>query len=144
MSKSLYESLLKGEPTVGAEGLLAAFATAAATVRREQPTGLAQREFDEGLYVDEQAQPWLDADLDDLALAARDTADLEFPVRYRGGGLTLLLGLDEDGEAYALLESGDGAVEALGVTLPVGVEVQVVLDAPPGQIQLSDGTVLRP
>ena len=144
MSKSLYESLLAGEPTLGAEGLLSAFATAAARVRAERETGLAQAEYEEGLWVDLAGEPWLDADLDDLALAARDTAELDFPVRYHGGGFTVLLGLDEEGEAYALLEAGEGPVEVLGAVLSPGVEVRVELDAPPGELQLTDGTVLRP
>ncbi len=144
MSRSLYESLMAGEPSGGAEGLMAAFATAAARVRAQRETGLAQAEFEEGYWVDLSGEPWLDADLDDLALAARDTADLDFPVRYSGGGFTVLLGLDEDGGAYALLEAGDGVVQVLGVVLSAGVEVRVDLETPPGELQLGNGTVLRP
>ena len=144
MSKTLYESLLAGEPTEGPAGLLGAFARAAETVRREQRSGLAQAEFEDGLYVDETGEPWLDADLDGLALAARDAADLDFPVRYSGGGLTVLLGLDEQGRSYALLERGDGPVEVLGVVLYPGVEQPVDVDAPPSELSTSDGTTLVP
>lgn len=144
MSKTLYESLLAGEPTEGPAGLLGAFARAAENVRREQRSGLAQAEFEDGLYVDETSEPWLDADLDDLALAARDAPDLDFPVRYRGGGLTVLLGLDEQGRAYALLERGDGPIEVLGVVLHPGVEHPVNVDTPPPVLSTSDGTRLVP
>ncbi len=144
MSRALYESILEGEAFLGAEGLLAAFAAAASTVRAEGASGLAQAEFEEGLHLDDRATPWLDADLDGLSVAARDEADLDFPVRYRGAGRTVLLGLDEDGECYALLESGAGPVEVLGVVLAVGVEVRIDLESPPAALRLEDGTVLLP
>lgn len=144
MSRSLYEALLRGEPTAGPAGLLGAFAAAASRVREQRATGLAQAEFEEGQWVDDAAQPWLDADLDDLALAARDTADLDFPVRYRGAGLTVLLGLDEDGRTYGLLEVGPGPVRLAGQSLAVGVEVRVSFDEPPQVLILDDGTRLEP
>ena len=109
MGKELYEAVQRGEAADGAEGLLAALSLALERVRTERVVGLAQAEFEEGLWVSDD-QAWLDADLDGLALAARDTADLDFPVRYRAGDVVVLLGMGEDGEPYLLLEQMAGVL----------------------------------
>ncbi len=143
MGKELFEAVQRGEAVRGAEGLLAAFSRALERVRTERAAGLAQAEFEEGLWVADDGA-WLDADLDDLALAARDAGELDFPVRYRAGDLVVLLGLGEDGEPYLLLEQGTAVVETLGLRLEPGVEVPCDVDAPPASLVLDDGMVLRP
>ena len=143
MSRELYESIQKGEADSGAEGLLGAFVQVLTRVRQEQAGGLAQSEYEEGLWVEEN-EAWLDADLDDLSLAARDGAERDFPVRYRGKGLVVLLGLGEDGEPYLLLEEGEGPVEVLGLVLEKGIEQACQLDAPPVELVLASGEILRP
>ena len=143
MGKELYEAVQRGEAADGAEGLLAALSLALERVRTERVVGLAQAEFEEGLWVSDD-QAWLDADLDGLALAARDTADLDFPVRYRAGDVVVLLGMGEDGEPYLLLEQGMTPVETLGLRLEPGVEVPCDVDAPPASLVLTNGTVLLP
>ena len=132
MSRELYESIQKGEADSGAEGLLGAFVQVLTRVRQEQAGGLAQSEYEEGLWVEEN-EAWI--------LTHPEMKPL---VRYRGKGLVVLLGLGEDGEPYLLLEEGEGPVEVLGLVLEKGIEQACQLDAPPVELVLASGEVLRP
>lgn len=98
--------------------LVAAFADAARSYREYLDGSLAQAEFEEGLYVDEDEVDQL-VEQDDARLAARSESRA-LPAEYHGGGYTLRMGLSALGEAYVELLAGPGRLKVLDVWLAVG------------------------
>jgi hypothetical protein len=129
MSQSFYQSLQSPE-TAQKEGAEAAWlATLGAGIRshREWLAGsLAQAEFEEGLYCNEE-QAWEMAKLEPAELAADDKPPLKFPAHYHGGPWRIVLKQQESGMTVIRVDLGPetAEVEVNGVWIHIqkGVEV---------------------
>ncbi len=144
MSRDLYEALFdcsaaeKISPDAAWMSLLS---QTAADLRAWRADGLAEAEFEEGLWVE--ADPARAAAVAPLRLAASDDAELDWPVTYRSGPWSVLLSLDASGQPYGILLEGPGLatlrIAAALLDLDVGEEQPLPdLDAPPATIILID------
>ncbi|HJN75176.1 MAG TPA: hypothetical protein QGF58_14700 [Myxococcota bacterium] len=103
--------------------LVEAFAEAAETHRAWLSRGLAETEYEEGLYVDEAEIDAL-VDQDEARLAAK-SGGRELPAEYRGGGWFLRMGLTALGVAYVELVSGPGPLQVFERWLGVGERAEL-------------------
>ncbi|MFT5680541.1 MAG: hypothetical protein ACI8RZ_001447 [Myxococcota bacterium] len=144
MSRKLYESLF--DPTeaekVGEDAAWMSLLTqTAAELRAWRTESLAEAEFEEGLWVED--DPQLSSEVVPLRLAASDNSERDWPVTYRGGSWAALLSLDASGQPYVVLLSGPGiAILHIGeavLKLEPGKERPLPdLDAPPASILVID------
>jgi hypothetical protein len=131
MSQSLFQSL-QSPTTAEKEGDEAAWlASLGAGVRfhREWLKGsLAQAEFEEGLYCDEN-QAWDMAKQEPAELAADDKPPLEFPAHYHGGPWRIVLKRQESGMTAIRVDLGpdnaEAEIEGEWIHLKRGEEIQL-------------------
>lgn len=108
--------------------LVLAFAKAAEAHRDWLEGSLAQAEYEEGLYVDEDEVEAL-VDQDEARLAA-DTGPRLLPAEYAGGGFVVRMGLTALGATYVELVSGPGGLQVFGLDLEPGQRAEVEVDPP--------------
>ncbi len=108
MSQSLYETLQspKNAKKEGEEAFWLATLSAGVRTHREWLTGsLAQAEFEEGLYCNEE-QAWEMAKKEPAELAADDKPPLTFPAHYHGGPWRIVLKQQESGTTVIRVDLG--------------------------------------
>jgi len=100
---------------------------------------LAQAEFEEGLYLDED-EAWELSKQEVAALAADDQKPLQFPTNYHGGPWRIVLKRRADGRPVLRIDQGSDNAEILiqddWVHFKKGQEVEVDLDEPPLQLHI--------
>ena len=100
---------------------------------------LAQAEFEEGLYLDEE-EAWEMANQETTALAADDSKPLTFPTEYHGGPWRIVLKRLSDGRPALRIDQGRDNAEILiqddWVHIRKGEELVVDLDEPPLQLHI--------
>ena len=111
MSRELYESLLSGQKQENPEASW--LATVGAALREElewRADSLAQAEFEEGLYHNEE-DAWALAKAEISALAAEDKPPLRFPAQYHGGPWRIVLKRRADGTPVLRIDMGEENAE---------------------------------
>ena len=100
---------------------------------------LAQAEFEEGLYMNEE-EAWEMANHESASLAADDSKPLAFPTEYRGGPWRIVLKRLTDGRPALRIDQGRENAEVLirdeWVHIRKGEETVVELDEPPLQLHI--------
>jgi len=115
MSQDMYESILSGdiESQQGEEAQwLACFSSALREELNWRSESLAQAEFEEGLYHNEE-DAWALAKAEVSALAADDKPSLRFPTQYHGGPWKIVLKRQADGTPALRIDLGESNAEVL-------------------------------
>jgi len=143
MSESLYQSLF--DPKMAANESpeaewLAALTAEARSQRAWIADSLAQAEFEEGLYCNEE-DAWKMANEERAELAADDKPPLQFPAHYHGGPWRIVLKLQEDGTPAIRVDLGpdNAEVEIEGEWIHVKKGVEKALEGlsePPLQLKI--------
>ena len=137
MSRSILE-ILREDTNEEADWLMALGASLQEQ-RSWMKGSLAQAEFDEGLYVDDE-EAWELANQATVSLAAEDTKPLGFPTEYQGGPWRIVLKRLADGRPALRIDQGRENAEVLiqdeWVHIRKGQELVVDLEEPPLQLRI--------
>lgn len=137
MSRSVLE-VLNDESTEEARWLIA-LGDSLEQKRSWMEGSLAQAEFDEGLYLDEE-EAWEMANQETVSLAADDSKPLSFPTEYHGGPWRIVLKRLADGRPALRIDQGLENAEVLiqeeWVHIRKGQELVVDLQEPPLQLHI--------
>ena len=100
---------------------------------------LAQAEFEEGLYMNEE-EAWEMANQETASLAADDSKPRTFPTEYHGGPWRIVLKRLSDGRPALRIDQGRENAEVLirdeWIHIRKGQELVVELDEPPLQLHI--------
>jgi|GEM_PF-2258900 len=143
MSQSLYEKLLSPEQaaTESKEALwLSRLGEEIRDYRTWSADSLAQSEFEDGLYCDDD-EAWNWANQEPAELAADDKARLKFPTHYHGGPWRIVLKRLEDGTPAIRidlgLENAEIQIDGVWISVKKGEEQPLKdLEEPPLQLRI--------
>ena len=143
MSQELYESLLNGDTETQKSEEAQWLARLSTALREElhwRKNSLAQAEFEEGLYHNEE-DAWALSRAEVTALAADDQPALTFPTHYHGGPWRIILKRQQDGTPALRIDLGESNAEVLieeeWIHAELGVELPLPqLSEPPLQLHL--------